>query len=116
MGTAIRRFIEMCGTFRWESGVYYDSPLFLKTDTCLLLETFVSNLSSCVLQVRLVRLVGIMLIVFVKKEHEERLYDILSSHVATGLMGMMVRHCGFGNPPPPKKSNKTTKNNNPDWG
>ena len=36
------------------------------------------------------RIVGIMLIVFIKKEHTEHLFDVVGATVGTGLMGMMV--------------------------
>ncbi len=44
-------------------------------------------------QVKLVRLVGIMLIVFVKEEHVDHIFDVMAEHVATGLMGVMVSTC-----------------------
>ena len=36
------------------------------------------------------RIVGIMLIVFIKKEHTDHLFDVMGATVGTGLMGMMV--------------------------
>ena len=36
------------------------------------------------------RIVGIMLIVFIKEEHTNQLYDVMGATVGTGLMGMMV--------------------------
>ena len=36
------------------------------------------------------RIVGIMLIVFIKEEHTTNLYDVMGATVGTGLMGMMV--------------------------
>ena len=36
------------------------------------------------------RIVGIMLIVFIKEEHTNHLFDVMGATVGTGLMGMMV--------------------------
>ena len=36
------------------------------------------------------RIVGIMLVVFIKEEHTNHLFDVMGATVGTGLMGMMV--------------------------
>ena len=36
------------------------------------------------------RIVGIMLIVFIKEEHTINMFDVMGATVGTGLMGMMV--------------------------
>lgn len=52
--------------------------------------------SSCwafcpVEQIKLVRLVGIMLLFYVKKEHAEYISEVEAETVGTGIMGRMVR-------------------------
>lgn len=42
------------------------------------------------LQVKVVRLVGIMLIFYVKKDHAEFISDVEAESVGTGIMGRMV--------------------------
>lgn len=44
-----------------------------------------------VLQIKLVRLVGIMLLFYVKKEHAEHISEVEIETVGTGIMGRMVR-------------------------
>ena len=44
----------------------------------------------CLFQVKLIRLVGMMLVVFVRVELVEHLYDVMWSTVGTGILGMMV--------------------------
>lgn len=51
-----------------------------------------SLLSVCsVLQIKLVRLVGIMLLFYVKTEHAEYISEVEAETVGTGIMGRMVR-------------------------
>lgn len=42
------------------------------------------------LQVRIIRLVGMMLVVYVSKEHTDHIRDVASESVGTGLMNKMV--------------------------
>lgn len=42
-------------------------------------------------QVKLVRLVGMMLMVFVKNEIKDQLRDVVTEQIGTGLLGRMVR-------------------------
>ncbi len=44
----------------------------------------------CVLQVKLVRLVGIMLLFYVKAEHAAHISEVEAETVGTGVMGRMV--------------------------
>ena len=42
-------------------------------------------------QVKTIRLVGILLVVFVKNEHLHYVSEVEAETVATGIMGLMVR-------------------------
>ena len=42
------------------------------------------------LQVKLVRLVGMMLIVFIQEKHKDHVYDVVDDMVGTGILGMLV--------------------------
>ncbi len=41
-------------------------------------------------QVKLIRLVGMMLVVFIQEKLVNRIYDVEASQVGTGIMGMLV--------------------------
>jgi phosphatidylinositol-bisphosphatase len=41
-------------------------------------------------QVRLIRLVGIMLVVFIQEQHTSHIGDMAAEYVGTGIMGVMV--------------------------
>ena len=38
----------------------------------------------------MIRLVGMMLVVYVQTKHEKQVYDAEAEHNGTGIMGMMV--------------------------
>lgn len=44
-----------------------------------------------VVQVKLIRLVGIMLLLYVKQEHAAHISEVEAETVGTGIMGRMVR-------------------------
>ena len=47
------------------------------------------------LQVKTIRLVGILLMVFVKNKHMLHISEVDAETVATGIMGLMVRKKSF---------------------
>lgn len=54
------------------------------------------NSGSCLfLQVQMVRLVGMMLLIFAKKDHLSNIREIVTESVGTGVMGKMVSHQGL---------------------
>lgn len=61
---------------------------------CLLssnLSIAVFNNAGSVFQVKLVRLVGLMLLLYVKAEHALNISEVEAEAVGTGVMGKMVR-------------------------
>ena len=46
-----------------------------------------------VFQVKLIRLVGIMLLLYVKQEHAAHISEVEAETVGTGIMGRMVSSC-----------------------